>query len=359
MVKKNFIGVLLCSISLGLLAIVGWIMLDRPTSTPTRQTAVSAQTPTTLSAKQTTVMPVMYQGDNKTETLPALPSSLQGTQVDGEIIIDEHKQLVVTPGLRRLFDYFLTAQGEEPISIIHQRVQRYIQTHTPEPAASQALAIYRQYINYLQALSQIDTSVAHQPQTDQAVAQLDLALINQQQQAVKALRSKMFDATTRQAFFGSEEALSDYNLSVIQANQNRNLTPQVRQSIIEDAKQRYTNSFSDSNVREQLQQQANIETLLEQTNRLKQQGASQAQLDAMRRQYVDEGAVQRLQQLDQNEAAFTARVANFVKQRAQIQANQPSEQAQHQINALKNQLFSANEQLRLHAVEVTQNRTKF
>jgi hypothetical protein len=36
----------------------------------------------------------------------SLPKSLQGTQVDGEIIIDENKQLVVTAGLRRLFDYF-------------------------------------------------------------------------------------------------------------------------------------------------------------------------------------------------------------------------------------------------------------
>lgn len=30
-----------------------------------------------------------------------------------EIIIDENKQLVVTEGLRRLFDYFLSALGEE------------------------------------------------------------------------------------------------------------------------------------------------------------------------------------------------------------------------------------------------------
>ena len=47
-------------------------------------------------------------------TLPlptSLPKSLQGTQVDGEIIIDENKQLVVTAGLRRLFDYFCQHKG--------------------------------------------------------------------------------------------------------------------------------------------------------------------------------------------------------------------------------------------------------
>src|SRR5690606_24932919 len=37
-----------------------------------------------------------------TTGLENLPRSLQGTEVDGEIIIDENKQLVVTEGLRRL-----------------------------------------------------------------------------------------------------------------------------------------------------------------------------------------------------------------------------------------------------------------
>src|SRR5699024_12676634 len=41
-----------------------------------------------------------------TTSLENLPRSLQGSEVDGEIIIDENKQLVVTEVLRRLFDYF-------------------------------------------------------------------------------------------------------------------------------------------------------------------------------------------------------------------------------------------------------------
>ena len=92
-----------------------------------------------------------------TAPLPtSLPKSLQGTQVDGEIIIDENKQLVVTAGLRRLFDYFLSAQGEEPLTQIEQRVIAYIREHTPEPAASQAVNIFQNYLTYLTAVSQLD-----------------------------------------------------------------------------------------------------------------------------------------------------------------------------------------------------------
>ncbi|WP_287045542.1 hypothetical protein [Psychrobacter sp.] len=81
--------------------------------------------------------------------LEGLPRSLTGTQVDGEIIIDENKQLVVTEGLRRLFDYFLSALGEEDEAVIYARVESYIRHHTPEPAASQAVAIFDQYITPL------------------------------------------------------------------------------------------------------------------------------------------------------------------------------------------------------------------
>ena len=91
--------------------------------------------------------------------LERLPASLKGTQVDGEIIIDENKQLVVTEGLRRLFDYFLSALGEENEAVIATRVERYIRHHTPEPAASQAVAIFGNYVAYLKALPDIEKTL--------------------------------------------------------------------------------------------------------------------------------------------------------------------------------------------------------
>ena len=128
--------------------------------------------------------------------LERLPRSLKGTQVDGEIIIDENKQLVVTEGLRRLFDYFLSAIGEEDEAVIFARVERYIRHHTPEPAASQAVAIFGNYVAYLKALPDIEKRYGNLQLQASKSGELDLNAIAQQKQDVANLRQQYFDKTT-------------------------------------------------------------------------------------------------------------------------------------------------------------------
>src|SRR5262244_2505399 len=53
------------------------------------------------------------------EALPALPPaprSLLGTDVDGTLAVDARGDLVVSPELRRFYEYFLSTTGEEPES---------------------------------------------------------------------------------------------------------------------------------------------------------------------------------------------------------------------------------------------------
>ena len=275
----------------------------------------------------------------------SLPKSLQGTQVDGEIIIDENKQLVVTAGLRRLFDYFLSAQGEEPLSQIEQRVIAYIREHTPEPAASQAVNIFQNYLTYLTAVSQLDKPKA---QPNPNVSALDLSAIKNQLRAVQQLQARYFDAKTREAFFGDEQALNDYNMTVVEANQNAQLSNDQRQAIIDKAQTAYIASVKDPNLQTKLTQQRNIDKLLAQTQQMQQQGATQSQINAMRSQYVSPEAVKRLEQLDQSEAQFAQRVATYQTQSNQILSklgNVP--QAQQQIVALQQTMFTPEERLRL------------
>lgn len=283
--------------------------------------------------------------------LPPLPKSLQGTQVDGEIIIDDNKQLVVTYGLRRLFDYFLSAQGEESLATISQRINDYIKRHTPEPAAGQALKIYQQYLTYLKGVADIDKNLPATPTNDNKSTSLDLAQIKQREQDVIALRQRLFDANTIQAFFGSEMALNRYTLQTMQIQQNPNLSDVERQTALAKALQQYTHSFADPAVRQQITEQQTINTLLAETERLKRQGASEAEINAMRRQYIGEEAVQRLTELDRTEAAFEQRVIDFNRERQQILAQQGNTpQAQQAIQYLQQQRFSETEQLRLNAV---------
>ncbi|MFW2176319.1 MULTISPECIES: lipase secretion chaperone [unclassified Moraxella] len=344
-----------------LLIVLAWLKPKDASNKPSAQAQTQVQangsakiTPSVASVPNSTMM----ANTGMATTDKPLPQSLQGTAVDGEIIIDENRQLVVTQGLRRLFDYFLSAQGEESLEAIRQRTEDYIRQHTPEPASSQAIALYHRYLDYLQALSQVDSQLnqQRQPINDGTALSMDLGVVAKQLQQVQQLQAKFFDLATRQAFFAQDNALNDYSLQMMTINQNAQITPAERQQRIDQAKQTYINQFSDPKVKAQLQQQQNIEQLLTETQRLQQQGASPQAINAMRRKYVSEEAVQRLEQLDQEQANFENRVQIYQQQRQQLlqqYGNNP--QAQQAITTLQQQLFTPEEQLRLDAVIKLEN----
>ena len=159
--RSPFLLIIIAVIIVLVVAIVWWFKPDnagKPFS-QTKSTALNSQTNASIidEANVNNNVGALAKQDASqfTTGLENLPRSLQGTEVDGEIIIDENKQLVVTEGLRRLFDYFLSALGEEDEAVIYARVESYIRSHTPEPAASQAMKIFDQYIAYLKAIPAI------------------------------------------------------------------------------------------------------------------------------------------------------------------------------------------------------------
>ena len=350
MQHKILIG-LLVGLSAALFGVLAWFFMTTSQFNDTSQTHVTPPATRTATLAASIAQPIKPPANHA--ALPPIPKSLQGTQVDGDIIIDENKQLVVTRGLRQLFDYFLSAQGEEPLDTIHRRVSEYILSHTPQPAANQALVIYRQYIDYLTKAAALEKQWSNTQLATTKAGNIDLALVSAQQQAVKQLRQTVFDTNTNQAFFGEEQALNDYTLQVIGINQNSSLHTDERQTMLAAARQSYIASFADPAIRQKIQQQDNINALLAETQRLQQQGASQDALNIMRRRYVSEDAVQRLQALDDSEAAFKQKVAHYHQQKAQllVQATVDKATLNQQILSLQQSMFTPTEQLRLQAVE--------
>lgn len=276
--------------------------------------------------------------------LERLPASLKGTQVDGEIIIDEHKQLVVTEGLRRLFDYFLSALGEEEEAVIFARVERYIRHHTPEPAASQAVAIFGNYVAYLKALPDIEKRYGNLQLQASKSGELDLNAIAQQKQEVASLRQQYFDKTTIEAFFGAEDNYDDYSIEMVRINQNEQMSEAQKQA----ARQDYVSRLPDGAIKTNILQQANLNELMIRTERMKAAGASPEALYNMRRELVGVPAAERLAQVDQEDADFDQRFQQLHSQKQQILAQTTDKaKAQTQITQLEKQLFNDAERKRL------------
>ena len=287
------------------------------------------------------------QGNTSFKTgLENLPRSLQGTDVDGEIIIDENKQLVVTEGLRRLFDYFLSALGEENENTIYARVDSYIRSHTPEPAASQAVAIFEQYVAYLRGIPEIEKKYGTlQLQATQG-GTLDLSVVAQQKQDLATLRQQHFDKETIVAFFGAQDEYDDYSMEMVKINQNQQLSDSQKEA----AKQDYISRMPDNSTKANLTQQANLNELMTRTEQLQAKGATAEELYNMRRELVGAPAAARLAQVDQVDADFDQRFKQYQAQKQQLlkqNANKGQAQSQAQINQIEQQLFNEAERKRL------------
>ena len=276
--------------------------------------------------------------------LERLPRSLKGTQVDGEIIIDENKQLVVTEGLRRLFDYFLSAIGEEDEAVIFARVESYIRHHTPEPAASQAVAIFSKYVAYLKALPEIEKRYGNLQLQATKNGELDLNAIAQQKQNVANLRQQYFDKTTIEAFFGASDSYDDYSMEMVRINQNEQMSEAQKQA----ARQDYVSRLPDGAIKTNIMQQANLNELMARTEQMKAAGASPEALYNMRRELVGAPAAARLAQVDQQDADFDQRFKQYQTQKQQLLSqNADKAQAQTQIHQIEQQLFNDMERKRL------------
>ncbi|WP_352310448.1 lipase secretion chaperone [Psychrobacter sp. W2-37-MNA-CIBAN-0211] len=285
------------------------------------------------------------QGNTSFKTgLENLPRSLQGTDVDGEIIIDENKQLVVTQGLRRLFDYFLSALGEEEEAVIFARVESYIRHHTPEPAASQAVAIFGKYVAYLKALPEIEKRYGNLQLQATKSGELDLNAVAQQQQDVAKLRQQYFAKDTISAFFGTEDDYDDYSVEMVRINQNK----QTSEAQKEAARQDYISRLPDSVTKANIVQQANLGELMDRTEQMKARGATPEALYNMRRELVGAPAAKRLAQVDQEDASFDQRFTQYQTQKQRLLSQSADQaQAQIQVNQLEQQLFDDAERKRL------------
>lgn len=276
--------------------------------------------------------------------LEGLPRSLTGTQVDGEIIIDENKQLVVTEGLRRLFDYFLSSLGEEDEAVIFARVESYIRHHTPEPAASQAVAIFDQYITYLKAIPEIEQRYGNLQLQAAKSGELDLNVVAQQKQDVAKLRQQYFTKETITAFFSAEDEYDDYSMEMVRIDQNQQLTDVQKEA----TRQNYISRMPDNTIKASITQQANLNELMNRTTQMQAKGATAQELYNMRRDLVGAPAAARLAQVDAEDANFAQRFDQYQAQKQRL-LNQSTDkvQIQNQINQVEQQLFNEAERKRL------------
>ena len=262
----------------------------------------------------------------------ALPASLEGTEADGAVTADAAGHLIVDIELRRLFDHFLAATGEEPLATIRARIVAALRARLPATAAAEAIAILDRYLAYR------DAARALVPPADPA-AGLD---------QVHDLRAQMFTPAVIRAFFADEEAAISAALARSAVLQDGALSAAERDRRLAEIEARMPTAVRDARAAALAPLEA-----LDRETRMRAAGASDAQIAAARTAALGAGAAARLAELDRAHAAWDARLAAFRAARAAVLADAALDDAarRRRIDELLARSFSPPERLRVETLD--------
>jgi len=269
---------------------------------------------------------------------PRAVSSLAGTTPDGGASATADEALVLDPALLRLFDYYLTTVGERPLSAIQAQVEHDLDGRLAPRAARQAKDVFARYLQFKTALKAQRPAKAAARSVDTLREGLRLML---------ALRATYFSEVESHALFGAQDAQASAALARMAIEQDPALDAQQRRERLAALDARLPAS-----ERAQREAPLAVVRLEEAAQRLRAQGGSEDDVYRMRAAATSPEAANRLADVDREEAAWKARIAAYLAQRAVLLSAQTGdEERATAMSDLRNRLFTPEEQRRLAAYE--------
>lgn len=331
MVRKR-VSFLITSVVTAL--VIGYLLSDSPVLIDNPRESAPQLQPS--SALETTPEPLAERNAIPSQPLVDserhLPSSLIGTTPDGEIEVDAQGQLRPTLGLRRLFDYFLSAMGEVDLRAIRTMLRTHVQAQHPSSVVNAVLALFDRYVDYqrARALPAAETESAAQFAAD------------------KALRRQFFDADTALAFFGEEETYTEFTLTRMAAMRDASLSESERAIIINEAMAALTPA-----QRTSMRESSDALQAETQSQQFEAQGIDADARFAARSAEYGQTAAHNLALLDQQRAQWNQQLSTYQTARDAIRANQrwSAAEREQQLDALRRRSFDEAGARRVIALE--------
>ena len=265
-----------------------------------------------------------------------VPGSLRDTDVDGALAVDGDGRLVVAPALRRFFEYFFVATGEESDARIRARIEAEISAQLRGDAQLAAFDLLERYLAYRDRGRTLADTVA---------ADGDLAA---RAEALRRLRRESFGERDAAALFADEDAAYAAALE-----QGRIATAP---SLSDDERAAQLAALEAQLPAEMREVRAAVTAPLRLAHdeaALRDAGGSPEDVQALREQAVGREAAERLAALDQRRVEWQGRVDAYRQERAAIDADVSASPEQREIalDALRARLFSGSELLRIRATD--------
>jgi lipase chaperone LimK len=266
------------------------------------------------------------------------PASLRDSSVDGELLVDASGHFTPTPRTLALFDYFLSATGEEPAAQLRARIEAEIAKRLPPDAAPEANAFLDRYLGYRDAAAQMANDV-------QLAASGDL---ERRLQWLRELRREHFGAPLAATLFGDDERALEIAIEQQRVESDASLSETEKTARLEELELQ----LPDAAQRARQASTAPLR-LFHAEQELRARGGSDAELRALRESMVGPEATARLEERDRARAAWNERLVAYRAERDAIRADAALDAKAREaaIEALRAKRFDARERIRVRVID--------
>ncbi len=237
--------------------------------------------------------------------------------------------LTVDMNTRAALDVLLASLGPDATLADFQQLEAALRRSMPAEAATQAIALVRRYDAYQRAAT-AQSADQQAPDSPEALkALLDKTI---------ALRRQHFDEATARALFGAEEELTRLDMAMNAIQADPKLSAQEKATQIDALRERTPRDLPGL----QTPRPASLGEMDDQVAALRQQGATPAQIEQVRRRHLGEEAARAMTDMEAQRDQWESRYQAYAQQKKAIVASASPDMAA-QLDAALRQHFKEEE----------------
>jgi lipase chaperone LimK len=268
-----------------------------------------------------------------------LPSSLMGLPSPDSLDIDGDGHLIINSKILSLFEFYLSAMGEEDLTFITTRVNDFLIRTLKSPALERAHEIFKNYLGYLNHLTMLKSEY------EQSTTSLATLIFAKSELAI--VRDQYFSNEVIQAFWGKSDKYEQYMLAVATIKHDQLMTLQEKQLAIEAL-----NLLTPSWLITQQETANKLNNYRLQYQSLKENNTSSEDLDYFTRDEFGEAAAERFTALQAHRQQWQQRIAQYSNERdLLITLALTTEEFNDQLSQLRLTNFSVQESKRIQVLD--------
>lgn len=276
------------------------------------------------------------------------PASLADSPAPAALQMTESGELIINQRIRELFEYYLSASGEEPLQNIIARIKHAMAAQLDPSAYAEAEEILEGYLQFRNNSGDIINRY-----NEEASADTDkLALLFEMKQAIRQSRSDYLPSEAIESFFAEEDAYDTYMHGKASILSNTALNEEEKGQELQLLELGTPQSViaSDKASRQ-------ISNLRQQESKMRDEGAGDDAINALRERELGAESAERLARLDEKRRDWDTRMDTYRKELRVLETadEYPPEEKEWLTEQLRAQHFSEQESIRVRALDNIRN----